>query len=615
MSQVYDEFVRELTVWQARYKDQPQREMLHLLFLSLEREEVVSTNYRETSMVQRLKTMPIAPEVQDLIQHALVWAWKDEQMHTIYLRGAILRLGNPALRMRAFAKQAIGFLGGWAGSVRQHVTWSQAPLSHSLATLITGFGSLTGQVPTEVRDHLRYRPFRDFCLFNIDAERTAALCYQRMLALLPNLPEAPAALRDDLQRVWEDEERHTRIFQIIAGALDEQDRLRPEQSAASLAADIASVGEHFLPRSYRNHGPGAAADIPKIPVWVQQGQSAGEKFAAFEQLLAHAGLSNRLQQRARALGKTVSELHIAIKPTFMLGYHLKDRSVLTDVSLIDALAKTLHQHGCESVAVVESRNHYDHFYANRSVRQVADYFGIVSTAFHVVDLSEEQVPHTYARGLAQNTVGRTWQDADFRIAFGKMRSHPVDQVYLSVGAMDGLGTRVDEFLFVERQAQRDTAIMMVLSDFAPDFVLLDAYDTAADGLLGVIGCPRPPSPQRLYASGDAVALDLVAARHMGLPDARMSSMLNIACQWFGDPTPHIQVIGSDQPMQRWRGPYTNEWTTLLSLLAFPVYQFASGRGKLFVPEMDTSAFPPLNREGVGVRIARRALQWLLGVRH
>ena len=77
--------------------------------------------------------------------------------------------------------------------------------------------------------------------------------------------------------------------------------------------------------------------------------------------------------------------------------------------------------------------------------------------------------------------------------------------------------------------------MMLLDAFPPDFALLDAYDSAADGLVGVMGCPRPKVPQRLYAAADALALDMVAARHMGVRDPRQSSILRAACHWFGDP--------------------------------------------------------------------------------
>ena len=146
--------------------------------------------------------------------------------------------------------------------------------------------------------------------------------------------------------------------------------------------------------------------------------------------------------------------------------------------------------------------------------------------------------------------------------------------------------------------------MMLLDAFPPDFALVDAYDSAADGLVGVMGCPRPKVPYRLYAASDALALDIVAARHMGVRDPRQSSILRAACHWFGDPVARVEVIGVDEPLAHWRGPYHNDLSAFLSILALPVYVWGSGRGTLFVPEMDEQAFPPLKRAGRLLRIGR-----------
>jgi hypothetical protein len=52
----------------------------------------------------------------------------------------------------------------------------------------------------------------------------------------------------------------------------------------------------------------------------------------------------------------------------------------------------------------------------------------------------------------------------------------------------------------------------------------------------------------------------------------------------------------------------------LSQLAYPVYEFGSGRGALFVPEMDEAAFPLIKRQGPVLRSLRRGVQRLLGLR-
>jgi uncharacterized protein (DUF362 family) len=588
--------------------------MIRLLLLGLEREEIVSVGYRESRIARRLETMPIGPQLRELIRHALTWAWKDEEMHAIYLRGAILRLGSRSLKARAYLRQLAGAIAGWSSSVQQHVRWRQAPVARALAALVVALGSLTGRVPRDVRQHLRYSRFRDFCWFNVDAELTARLCYDRMLELAPELPELPPSLVEDLRRVRDDEDRHARIFTILAESLDGQDRLAPGLRPLDVARRIGAIGEEFLPRDLRPramaHPLGAGGRV-----WVIEGKASGEKRACFRRLLDEAGLEERLRERERTLGRPTGSLRVAIKPTFMLGYHRKDRAILTDPELLSELADRLRGLRCQDIAVVEAPNIYDRFYARRGVGEVARYFGLEFPSYRLVDLSTEQVPHAYRRGLAQGTVGRTWKEADFRISFGKMRSHPVELAYLSLGNVEWIGARCDEYLFPERQAQRETAVMMLLDDFPPHFALLDAYDSAADGLIGVMGCPRPKVPHRLYAASDALALDMVAARHMGVRDPRQSSILRAACHWFGDPAARIEVLGVDEPLADWRGPYHNDLSALLSILAMPVYVWGSGRGALFVPEMDEEAFPPLKTEGTLLRLQRQAMRRLLGLRH
>lgn len=46
--------------------------------------------------------MPLAEAVRDLIRHAMVWVWKDEEMHTAYIRGVVLYHGDPVLHEVCF---------------------------------------------------------------------------------------------------------------------------------------------------------------------------------------------------------------------------------------------------------------------------------------------------------------------------------------------------------------------------------------------------------------------------------------------------------------------------------------------------------------------------------
>jgi uncharacterized protein (DUF362 family) len=610
---VFEQFAEELKSWEAKYAGRPRDELIGLCLLALEREELVSVGYREELMTQRLSAMPIPPMVRELMRHALIWAWRDEEMHSIYIRGALLKYGGALLRTNTFAQQMGGLVGGWAGSVRQHVPWSKAPFSRAGATLITWLGALAGKVPEDVRRYLNYGPFREFCVFNIDAEKTASLCYERMIALAQEAPELGRELAQDFVRVRDDEDRHARIFEILATALDEKDQLVAGETEESLTRKIEEVGEYFLPRTLRKRTVVNSKVGSGGRVFALEGKSAEEKCSVFRRLLEESGLEEKLQQRAAALGKRPADLRIVVKPSFMLGYALKDRSIITDPELLRELANCLGEHGFGNGTLVESANIYDQFFGHRSVAEVAAYFGMTECGLPVIDASNDQVAHAYFRGMAQNTISRSWKDADFRISFGKMRSHPIEMAYLTIGNLEWMGGRCDEFLFVERQAHRETALMMLLDGFPPDFVLLDAYDQASDGLVGVMGCPRPPSPRRVYAGEDALAVDLVAARHMGVREPEQTNILRAACHWFGDPRERIELVGTDENLRGWRGPYETEFSTMLSFVAYPVYVFGSGRGSLFVPEMDEQAFPLLQRVSFFQRIVRGALRRLLGL--
>jgi uncharacterized protein (DUF362 family)/rubrerythrin len=610
---VFEQFAEELKAWEARYAGQPRDELIGLCLLALEREELVSVGYREDLMTQRLSAMPIPPAVRELMRHALIWAWRDEEMHSIYIRGALLKYGGPLLRMKAFGQQIGGLVGGWAGSVRQHVPWSKAPFSRAGATFVTWLGAVTGKVPEDVRKYLNYGPFREFCVFNIDAEKTASLCYERMIVLAQEAPELGRELAQDFVRVRDDEERHARIFEILATALDEKDQLVAGETEESLTRKIEDVGEYFLPRTLRKQTVVNSKIGSGGRVFAAEGKTTEEKCSVFRRLLDESALAEKLQRRAAALGKRPEELRIVIKPSFMLGYARKDRSIITDPELLRELANFLRGLGCGNAVIVESANIYDQFFEHRSVADLAAYFGMQECGLPIVDASSDQVPHAYFRGMAQDTISRSWKEADFRMSFGKMRSHPIEMAYLTIGNLEWMGGRCDEFLFVERQAHRETALMMLLDGFPPDFVLLDAYEQASDGLVGVMGCPRPSSPRRVYAGEDALAVDLVAARHMGVREPEQTNILRAACHWFGDPRERIEVVGTNENLREWRGPYETEFSTLLSFVAYPVYVFGSGRGSLFVPEMDETAFPPLQRVSFSQRVLRAALRRVLGL--
>jgi uncharacterized protein (DUF362 family) len=608
LGEIYDEFERDLSRWRKRYREEPEAELQHLLLLALEREQLVTVAYRNELMKERIEEQDLPGDLKEIFAHALGWAWKDEELHAIYTRGLLIRLARPSMKLRAVAQQLAGMVGGWSSSVEQHVPWSRAPLSRAIAKLTVVVGRLAGKVPRAVRRELRYLSFRDFCRMQVDAERTAALCWKRLWELAPAVDALDESTREEFRRMWADEESHGRVFEVLASSL------AGPLSRDRAIEELRRAGEFFLPRPHR---AGALARHPLGSggrVVVLQGNDQIPQTQALRRILGEVGLERILRGMAAILGKRVSDLVIHVKVTVMMGYDRRHLETITHPELVEGLARRLRELGASEILVGDGRNLYDRFFHHRTVAEVASYFGLESPLYRVVDLTEDQVPHTYPRGTAEGTVSRSWRDADFRIVFAKMRSHPVDFTHLALGGLEGLGGRLESFLFFERQAHRDTAILMPLTEFPPDLALIDGYESAPDGLVGIIACPEPRRPRRLYAGSDALAVDLVASRHLGLERPRESFLLDAACHWFGDPTAETAVVGPDEPVAGWRHPHHNELAALLSLVANPMYQFASFRGGAFLPPMDERAFPRKQREGALLCCERRGIQWLLGMR-
>jgi uncharacterized protein (DUF362 family) len=613
LTSIYDEFESELQQLQKRTVGQPQREMTSLFLTALEREELVSVSYRESVISNRLSKAGLPDDARDLFINALLWIWKDEEMHSIYIRGAILKRSRTWQRVWTFLHQFSGAIGGWASSVMQHTSWSAAPASRGLAELLSFIGVLVNKVPKQVRSHLEFGSFKDFCLFNIEAERTAWLCWQRLVELSERESLLNSNAIRDMQRIARDEENHRRIFNIISDCLTENDTLKDGETAASIAGKMAEVGRAFLPQKLRGEnelthplGSGGA-------VYVLRDERELGATALFRETLKRSRLIERIAAIAHALGKSVDQLEVAIKTSFMLGYHKGDLSPIVSPNLVEELAKFLAEHNIRKIAVLESPNLYDRICANRSVAEVASYFGFGSTHYELVDTGKDQVPFDFQRGLSQYTISKAWKDADFRISFGKLRSHPTAAVHLTIGNLDALGSRCDEFIFLERQAQLDTSVVIIADAFPPHFAILDAYENIPDGIVGVMGCKRPLAPRRFYAANDALALDAVAARHVGIVKPQWSGLLRTACHWFGNPLPYTHVEGVDEPISAWCGPFADEFSTALSLVAYPVYELASARGALFLPEMDKSAFPLLDKPSVLQSVARRILRQIVGL--
>ena len=580
MDALIDEFADHLGEVARRHAGNPRTELAELWRIGLEREAIVTVAYRHDRIGQRLARMPIDDDARAVIARAVRWAWRDEQAHALWIRGAHMRWTEAA---SAVAAQTRGRIGGWMSSEQHSARWRDRPARRALAEAIELVGNVTGSVPAAVRSTLRWSTFVEICAFNYGAEMTAALAWRRMAELARSIADHDSAR--GFARMAEDEDRHARVFATLRDAFHDDDRLAI--STAELRAKLHGVGQRFVAM------PDAAMPAWKNPlgkggtVVVREGSDAA---ATVDAVLSATGISI-------APGQTV-----AIKTTFMLVTHPADRSPGVTPAVLGAVTRWFEARGA-NVRVIDAQNLYDRFHGNRDVKSVARSLGLGD----VVDAQHDQVAHEYTRGLGIDTLSRTWRDADVRVLLGKLRSHPTSTALLSLEAAEGLGARHDDLLFLERRAERETAMLMAFDAAPPHLAVLDAWADVPDGLMGVLGADQPIQPRRIYASTDAVALDAVACRHIGASPERPGMLIETAFDWFGDPRAQTKIDGAGTPIEGFRLPDHSARTSLLAALALPMFTFASGRGALFLPRFDEEAFPPIRPSRV-IEVARSVVR-------
>ena len=369
---VYDECVRQLDRWRRQYADRPNQEIVRLFLLALEREEIVSVAYREALIVRRLRAMPIAPEPGELIRHALIWAWKDEEMHAIYLRGAILRLGSRSLRARAYLRQVAGAVAGWSQlRAAARPLARRRPSARALAAAARRAGTLTGQVPRDVRSTCDYRPLSRLLPVQrrCRADRPALL-RPHARAGRPSCAEpSPDARRRPPARPRRRGPPRPDLHHPGRGRSTTEDRLAPGVTPDDSPSGSARSAKTSCPATRRPSLPRRTRSAAGGRVWVVRGTirraRSGHSFAGCSTsrawTIGSASARSALGKPAGTCGWRSSRPSCSVTTA-------KDRSpILTDPDLLQDLADHLRALGCPDVAVVEAPNIYDRFYADRSV--------------------------------------------------------------------------------------------------------------------------------------------------------------------------------------------------------------------------------------------------------
>lgn len=643
--------------WRQRYADRPHEERIRLLLLALEREQIVAVAYREDTLGGRINALGLPPEATALMRRALLWAWKDEQVHAEYVRGLLLSSRRPVPAAIVFGRQAVGTVSGWVTSVRHHEDPATAPMRTAAAGAVVLAGRLAGRISPELAAELRFRTLRRYLELNVALERTAELAYVRLAEVARHLGNDEEATT--FARIALDEAGHGRAFTLLAGALTTGDRWAPHARVDDVALALVEVSPWFVAVGHRpgprpDAKPATDGRAPTVESHPRPGLDAGAYtegrlatrpgsgsgggrprpahraggapgggLASGAPVVVHAmagpnddptAITRTALDDADLAALVWSGARVAIRTSFMFGYDRRDRSNVAEPRLVAAVAAACRDAGATDVAVLEARTVYGHYFARRSVPEVAAYFGFADPGYRVVDIDDDLDPWEYERGVGRRTICRTWRDADVRIVVAKIRSDPTEHAHLCLATMEGSAGRHDETVHPGRVVDFRTATMMTLDAAPPDLAVVDGTGPVADGPFGVMGCRRPAQGRRVYAGRDALGVDVAVLDDLGLGDASRSPIVRTAAAWFGADLTPPEVVGDRGAPDGFRGPTPTAWHRVAAWFGYPVYVYLGGRGKRFVPQMDVAAFPPRGRVDGATRFTRWAGQRAFGLR-
>lgn len=260
-----------------------------------------------------------------------------------------------------------------------------------------------------------------------------------------------------------------------------------------------------------------------------------DKFDLTDKAISESKFLEDLDRRREQSGKNKENFLVAIKPNIMMFTHSEDPvASYTDPALVEHLIKKIRDVGFGNIRVVESRNSYGNWYKNREVENVARIAGYTRSGYDVVDLSLDLIEHTYSGILQTHFVGRTWEQADYRISFAKNKTHVEDAYTLTLKCIYGTTPMEDKMYEYHALREWDGAALDMLDSFPVNFGFIDAFNSA-DGMLGFKGTTKPKPTNMILASPSLIALDAVASKMMRL-DPYESRLMRWAAKKWGMPT-------------------------------------------------------------------------------
>lgn len=314
-----------------------------------------------------------------------------------------------------------------------------------------------------------------------------------------------------------------------------------------------------------------------------------DKFELLEQVAVQSGFWENIDAAWQKTGKPKEQFLIAIKPNLMIFMNPQVPEVATEPALVEHLIMRLRERGFTNIKVVESQNTMNNWVKNRSVANVARVAGYTGNGYEIVDLTLEKQRYVYkARGLPDwsNWVGRTWQQADYRIDFAKFKTQLDNYFTLCLKNEFGTLPLPNKYWHYHTRLPYWACTFYALINFPVQFGFIDAY-RASDGTAGFAVQYNPKVLKMMLASENIIALDLVGASMMQI-DAWESPLPRFVMQHLGQP--EYRVIGDDSPIANWEN-VPDEIQGLVDV-GQALYVFANVTAAGGIINLDTNEFPP-----------------------
>jgi uncharacterized protein (DUF362 family) len=285
---------------------------------------------------------------------------------------------------------------------------------------------------------------------------------------------------------------------------------------------------------------------------------------SFRELLALTDFNKVLLQACESSERDKAHFKIAIKPNMMVFVNPRGhKAIVTDKDLVECLVDHILSLGFRDISVCEAQNDVGRMLQNHNVQFVAEQIGYDPRGrYRIADLTLESLPFQYVytdeRGRTRtwkDRVGRTWQEADFRITFAKCKTHEHDWMTLAVKNVYGCFPRADKVAKYHIRNEIFDVTGRAVRNFPLHFAFVDAW-IGSDGFQGY-KIAQPRELKMLFGGRDAIAVDMEVFRRAGL-DRRKSRILKKTVEQVYDGRfPEYVVAGDQDTLFSQLGPWEN----------------------------------------------------------